>query len=355
MTDTDKDAVAHGWNAIDAACDTLYPGQTPKHYGTLLSYRLGGPDPLQGISAWKRADPVPHWHIVTYGFTELYEKESDDAEFSGYGFELTFRLRCAPEAEEPPMWAMNFLQNLARYVFQTGNVFKDGDWMPLNGPIAADENTLLTYAAFITDPELPAQDTPNGHMTFLQVVGLTDDEAFAARQWRTLKLLQVLQPHMPLWITDLARASLLARDGVRESIAQGTRTDGSSTGYVYTDALQWRQEKRLLQKPVTVIAIGALQVRESTTLLPLRLPFGRSFRVIGPEGSVLFAPGDSNTVRLEDNVLHVTLNDTAASEIAAVLRPERGRYALQSFKGLCFEVRPTEIHDSHGQVTDTIG
>ena len=62
---------------------------------------------------WAHA-PVPHWHYVTYGFSELYAKESSDAATSGYGFELTFRL--AAEAAEnadstPPVWPMNLLQN----------------------------------------------------------------------------------------------------------------------------------------------------------------------------------------------------------------------------------------------------
>ena len=118
---------APGWNAITGALSRLYPDQEPRHFGTLISYRLGGPDPLDGLSAWKRLEPVPHWHIVTYGFSELYEKENGDPETSGYGFELTFRLTCDPAEEEPPSWALNFLQNLARYVFETGNVFRDGD------------------------------------------------------------------------------------------------------------------------------------------------------------------------------------------------------------------------------------
>ena len=54
---------------------------------------LGGQDPLDGLSAYKAESPFPHWHIVTFGFSELYEKESENPDYSGYGFELTFRLR----------------------------------------------------------------------------------------------------------------------------------------------------------------------------------------------------------------------------------------------------------------------
>lgn len=46
---------------------------------------------------------------------------------TGYGFELTFRLkRSAEDNDTPPVWPMNMPQNLARYVFSTGNVFASG-------------------------------------------------------------------------------------------------------------------------------------------------------------------------------------------------------------------------------------
>ena len=53
---------------------------------------LGGNDPLDGISVYTAKEPIEHWHFVTYGFSELYEKETGDPENSGFGFELTFRL-----------------------------------------------------------------------------------------------------------------------------------------------------------------------------------------------------------------------------------------------------------------------
>ncbi|MFV2172583.1 suppressor of fused domain protein [Actinomadura sp. LOL_016] len=59
---------------------------------TIHKWTLGGPDPLDGISVYPRADPVPHWHFVSYGMSELYEKTSSNADESGWGFEFTFRL-----------------------------------------------------------------------------------------------------------------------------------------------------------------------------------------------------------------------------------------------------------------------
>jgi len=39
---------------------------------------------------------------------------------SGFGFELTFRLRREPGETAPPTWPATLLQALARYVFQSG-------------------------------------------------------------------------------------------------------------------------------------------------------------------------------------------------------------------------------------------
>jgi len=197
VQDDHDDTDTPGWDAINAALAPLYAGQEPRHFGTALPYTLGGQDPLDGISVYWADAPVPHWHYITYGFSELYAKESSDADASGYGFELTFRL--AAEAGEnagstPPVWPMNLLQNLARYVFGSGNVFEDGHHLNANGPIALETGTRLCHLAFIADPQLPARDTANGHLQFLQLVGLTDEEMEAVKRWSTRGVLQALLP-----------------------------------------------------------------------------------------------------------------------------------------------------------------
>ncbi len=198
-----------GWDAIDQELSKIYGVQEPKHYGTLISYALGGQDPLDGISAYKSDTPAPHWHFVTYGFTELYEKESDHTEDSGYGFELTFRLARKEEEEEPPAWALNLLQNMGRYVFNSGNIFRSGDYLDANGPICLNADTRLSALAFVHDPELPAIHTSNGRVEFLQMVGITGDELEAMQTWNTLGVLSAGLSYMPSYITDLTRDSLL--------------------------------------------------------------------------------------------------------------------------------------------------
>jgi len=318
---SEADDAAPGWDAISAAMDGLYPGREPRHYGTIISRRLGGPDPLDGLSAWKRSEPVPHWHIVTYGFSELYEKESEDPALSGYGFELTFRPTCDPGEEEPPMWALNMLQNLARYVFETGNVFRDGDWMPANGPIARDTDTALTSLAFAADPEVAAIRAPFGEVRFLQVVGLTADEERAARAWKTARLLDALRPRLPLLVTDLSRGSLLADPAVAAAVAAGSAGDGSSTGHLFAGEVRWTARSRLLRPPAYEVVLDG--VVEAAALLPLRLPFGRTLALVADQ-RVLFEPGERDGVGQADGALAIRLTPGAAAAVADALgRPGR--------------------------------
>ena len=91
LIEKSEDTQAPGWDAIDKETKRVYPNQNnPKHYATLIKWKFGGPDPLDGISVYDAGD---YWHFVTYGLSELYEKESEDKEWSGYGMEFTFKLR----------------------------------------------------------------------------------------------------------------------------------------------------------------------------------------------------------------------------------------------------------------------
>jgi suppressor of fused len=355
MTDSERTDDSPGWDAIDAALAPIYGDQSPKHYGTLISYELGGPDPLRGISVYRRRDPRPYWHFVTYGFSELFQKESEDPDVSGYGFELTFRLADDGSAEEPPMWALNFLQNLARYVFRSGNVFRAGHYMNLNGPIALETETNIRSIGFVRDPELRQIGTPHGSLEFLQVVGLTDDEEFALKRWSTLKALEVFESSLPLYLTDLDRSSLLDDAAVVARIEAGSKEDGSNTGMVFTDQLTWAQHKRLLRKAQIEVTLGARQVDELIALLPLRLPFGRAFTLIGDEARVVFEPADSNRAEERDGDLVLRLDAATLKALTSSLRARAGDYPVAGFDGLTFIVRKTEIRDSDGQVVEVIG
>ncbi|WP_457321656.1 suppressor of fused domain protein [Stenotrophomonas sp. P5_B8] len=353
MDHTQKDDEGtQGWDALNAALGALYPGQEPRHFGTAIPYTLGGQDPLDGISVYWAETPRPHWHYVTYGFSELYGKQSDDLADSGYGFELTFRLAAAPGQGAdgaPPVWPMNLLQNLARYVFSSGNVLDAGHHLDANGPIALDSETVLRHLALIQDPQLPPRDTANGRVRFLQVVGLSDDEMAAVRRWSTHGVLQALEAGMPLWITDLARGSLLADASVAAQVAAGSAREGSTTGTLFIETLGWE-----VQDDTVELVLGAGQVRGILELLPLRLEHGRALTLVDRERSWRFEPGEEDHVEVDQDAARCVLSPASLQAIREHLHAERGSYPLPGGR-LRIRVEPTELRDAQGHVLRTIG
>lgn len=203
---TEDDAV--GWLSIDEKVNEIYGQQEPQHFGTIIKYMLGGKDPLDGISVYESQNQEDHYHIVSYGLSELYyNEESAGKEFSKYGFEFTFRLK--KKEGDDFNWAMNLMQNLARYVFETGKWFEEFHFIPTNSPIRLDYDTNLTAIAFVLDPELGKIQTPHGEVQFLQMVGITTDEYELLKQnpklAETEKLLDQLKINNPLLITELDR------------------------------------------------------------------------------------------------------------------------------------------------------
>jgi suppressor of fused-like protein len=348
----DEASATPGRDAIVESLNALYQGRKPRQFDNPLP---GGEDPLAMICVWQRADPVPHWHYLTLGLSELYAKQGSNPFISGFGFELTFRLALDAGATEPPAWPMHLLQSLARYVFTSGHGFHEGHRLSTNGPISLGSPSHLCALAFAFDPELPAIATPNGHLAFLQLIGLTMDEERAAQQWETRKLLDLLRPAMPLWVTDLGRGSLLTEPALQERVGNAIRKDGSSCVAVYADALVVAEHKRMLRKSTADITLGARQIAQLVELIPLRLPFGRPFLLTGPSWKLQFQIAKRNTWHIEQGVLYLYLTPSAVQEFATLLQPRHGVYKLPSFPNLRWDVQQTTIRNAHGDVVDVIG
>lgn len=173
----------NGWNAITNLCDEIYPEQKdPKHYGTLISWRLGGNDPLQGISVYDGGD---YWHFITYGLSELYEKESDVKEISGYGMEFTFKLKKDKyENEENEIKCIcGILQSIARITFTKGEIFDTYEYLYSGQKEGMDYNRKSNITGFITIPDdkFHEIDTDNGKVHFVEFIGVTDSEITAVK------------------------------------------------------------------------------------------------------------------------------------------------------------------------------
>ncbi|MHB0971857.1 MAG: suppressor of fused domain protein [Thermoanaerobaculia bacterium] len=329
----DGDDGAPGWQAIDAALKPLYGDQEPQHWGTIVSWRLGGPDPLDGISAYRVDGAIPHWHYVSYGMTDLYAKESDDPEHSGWGFEFTFRLKREDE-EKPPVWPASLLQNLSRYVFDSGAAFNHGHHIDCNGPIAADVQTDLSALLFISDPQLMPIQTPHGKVVFLQAVGITGDELAASRAWNSESFAAILQRTDPLLVTDIHRASVLSDTAIAREISEGQSRESSSSVALHVETLTVERENGRwvigLTEAVAAVLPGYIRGR---------LLHHHDFTIIGVDLAIVLQPAPVDGISGNDQILTISLTPATAAAMAESIHARPGRYDVAAL-GVTFNVAP---------------
>lgn len=168
----------------------LHGAQHPKHW--LLDSAMGVLGPrLEAATAYDAGD---HWHFVTLGLSNIWEKTAgDDPAVSGLGYEFTCRVRQQPTSKwfrrrggagDPPAWVVRLLQRLGDVTLE-GSRFRSGDTLDPGGSITGDESHDLAAVAFVDDPSLPPLDTPNGTVAFVQVVGLTAEQLNLVRRGET--------------------------------------------------------------------------------------------------------------------------------------------------------------------------
>lgn len=210
-SNTDEELNTSGWDAIIAEFERIYPGQTdPKHYGTLVSWRLGGPNPLDGTSIYDGGD---YWHFVTFGLSELYEKESEDKEWSGYGMEFTFKLKKGcydKENEEEELRCIcGNLDNIAKLTFNNGELFLPDEYVYTGQTEGIDRFQKSKLTGFITmsDPSVNTLNTPNGKVEFVEFIGVTDSELKAIIDKKIR--VKELQEKLGSDVTDYMRDSVI--------------------------------------------------------------------------------------------------------------------------------------------------
>ena len=178
MDNNNENIVLDGWNAITEAFEKVYPRQEePKHYGVLIPWSLGGKDPLAGISIYDGGD---YWHFVTYGLSELYEKECENMEYSGYGMEFTLKLKkgCYDDEEAEIRGLCGILQSIARITFNSGELFEVFEYLYTGQTTGMDTQSKSLITGFIAIPDTDVEpiQTPNGKVDFVEFIGVTDAE-----------------------------------------------------------------------------------------------------------------------------------------------------------------------------------
>ncbi len=207
---------APGWDAIDAAFAKLYPGlaDIAPHFGR-ADARLPG-EGIWGITAYPNTEtPQPHWHLVTYGFSNVFESHpTPDEDDIWTDFEWTFRVAADIDLTEPlapqvPTWSLLLMQRLGDLVFSGRDMLDAGHRIQVGGPITLGEpQTDLTAIMFGEDPQLTQVDTGFGHLRFVQLVGVTSDRVAAAQSLAngvsgTFRILESMAASNPLLITDI--------------------------------------------------------------------------------------------------------------------------------------------------------
>ena len=206
QTFTEDDAP--GLDAINKREKEIYGHQEATHLATIVPYELDGEDPLWAVEYFISEKQLRHFHFITLGFTNLfYDEGFAEDEINGFGFELTFRHLPIDGDPDKPLWAANLLQNLAKYVFSSKNVFDEYHFMSANGSLRLDTDSDITAIAFSIDKEMQEIDTPHGHITFLQIFGITSQEYIDLKEqkYTPKELLDKHKLTNPLLITDLTR------------------------------------------------------------------------------------------------------------------------------------------------------
>ncbi|KAJ1521235.1 hypothetical protein ONE63_002920 [Megalurothrips usitatus] len=237
-------ATPPGLDALFSLCRRVYPNQpNPLQVTALVKYWLGGPDPLDYISMYSnpgdaKNNTPPHWHYISFGLSDLHgdgrvhEVTSNDSP-SGFGFELTFRLKREPGEASPPTWPAALMQALAKYVFQSGNTLCSGDHVSWHNALDNGESRIQ-HMLMTEDPVLGSIQTPLGNVTFIQIIGVCREELQAAQRWNGAGVIDILKRVNglggPWLVTDMRRGeSVLELDVcVQEEIEHGIDSEGSN-------------------------------------------------------------------------------------------------------------------------------
>ncbi len=210
-----------GWKFISSELERVYNCEQERHYGTVIKYSLGGNDPLDGVSIYDNKTNIEHRHIISYGMSEIYyNPEIKEKKISGWGFEFTMRVKPyfhdkdiengnGKIVKSEPLWVINLMNNLARYVYKSGNCFEPYHFISTNSPIRLDSDTKLVGIIFIPDVELNTINTPNGEVQFLQMFGITKKELEwlleEPKTYRVKELADKIKKDNPMMVTDLKR------------------------------------------------------------------------------------------------------------------------------------------------------
>jgi hypothetical protein len=336
-----------GESTIEQALVEAYPGSEPVRFVVEEHEKLD----FTGCLAIRLETPVPHWVVVSRGFTELREKVEEDPEVSGWGFELTCRLPA--RSDDPDFgWILGWMQSVSIHLSEKVSAIEPYQHLPMWRATTDDE---LAAVVVVEDLKLRPTRSANGYFTFLQMVGITTGECRALEDWDARGLVNLIRERDPLLLTDAQRASYLHDPDFARAVDESREREGSSNGVHHNVAMFWVAKPHELELHLSVEAAGMLKAAMKARLAhgkPMHL-FGERRRIVRADGSlavrsqlnVVLYPekGRSEVVEGEDGskALAVRLSADARREVAS-MPVEPGSYALPHVKGVRFVVVTTE-------------
>lgn len=166
-----------GFDAIEKHFGKIYQENiNPKHIFPIVPWRFGGNDPLDEIDIYNTKD---FYHFVTYGLSELYNKENNNKDISGYGMEFTLKLKKDKNINDDVLEDMSsVLQDIARITFTEGELFKEDEYIDFGDNLFDSD-----ICGFITvvDPVAKTIETKNGKVKFILFIGIKKDEVEALK------------------------------------------------------------------------------------------------------------------------------------------------------------------------------
>jgi len=153
-------------------------------------------NPLEAVAIY---DAGSFWHVVSFGMSDLYAKESEGV-FSGFGYEFVFRIG-KEGGDQPPLWPVEVMVSLAKAAYK-GDDFAPGHTIH-TGPLDGQKSTALTALLVTTDPAIQLLATPHGKVALLLLVGVEEKVRERALEVGGDAVLSELSIHNPNLVTRL--------------------------------------------------------------------------------------------------------------------------------------------------------
>jgi hypothetical protein len=174
--------------SIEGPLRDVFGGQSP------LGWSPFPAGPLAHVRAyWVDGDKGPFFHYLGWGLTEMGPKYSSLADTSGFGIELTLKIRAFPEervsdpgalpAQNAPRWPAELLGFLARSIQRSGRPFGHDHWIQAGEQGFGPEN--LRHLACAFDDVCGPIQTQNGQFRYLQIYSIDEGELLLFKEAET--------------------------------------------------------------------------------------------------------------------------------------------------------------------------